>query len=311
MYLKDPFKKVSYTFRIEEQLLENIKSYANAENRKLPETFNLLLKKSLKDITVSDTYLDNQVGAVIKIPYDLPIAKDNVIDTDGIDTGIALQIQQIPNNLDIWDTRIGYHAKNHQDTLHEGIEIVVLPQLITKEKYYNYWDTCRDMDTKIVYAQQLLKAMVILKFTIDTNNDLSIYIISLFNALDIAKDRLKYDLYDWLFNLESTMENMANAFDIDNFKNQDEQYYSFIRDLEKLASITNTGNIIKDNSIDLDKVTVIDNPILDKDLLIMGMQDEITALKKENEENKAKITEYDNQIADLKRQVTRISKKID
>ena len=113
MYLKDPFKKVSYTFRIEEQLLENIKSYANAENRKLPETFNLLLKKSLKDITVSDTYLDNQVGAVIKIPYDLPIAKDNVIDTDGIDTGNVYSIDYNASKASINSMTLTFSLYSH------------------------------------------------------------------------------------------------------------------------------------------------------------------------------------------------------
>ena len=68
-FLEDPFKKVSYSFRIEERLLEDIKKYAEGSNKKLPETFNYLLKKSLEGVNVSNTYLKEYEGALINITF--------------------------------------------------------------------------------------------------------------------------------------------------------------------------------------------------------------------------------------------------
>ena len=68
-FLEDPYKKVSYSFRIEERLLEDIKKYSNATNKKLPETFNYLLKKSLEGINVNNSYLEDYEGLIINIPY--------------------------------------------------------------------------------------------------------------------------------------------------------------------------------------------------------------------------------------------------
>lgn len=67
MYIKNPNQKVSYSFRIDEELLDDLKTYAQATNRKLPETLNVLLKKQLEGITVSDTYLQNVIFCVLGI----------------------------------------------------------------------------------------------------------------------------------------------------------------------------------------------------------------------------------------------------
>ena len=150
-FLDDPFKKVSYSFRVEERLLEDIKSYANAEGMKLPETFNYLLKKSLEGINVNNTYLNDYEGVLINITFmefelNYTYGVDNVI-TDEFYTftrgatdytnfnfdGLLYEVDKIPNNLDKWFNDKGYYS-NNASYEHEGVCLLIVPELILHDK---------------------------------------------------------------------------------------------------------------------------------------------------------------------------------
>ena len=52
MYLKDPIKRVQYTFRIKEPLMEDLKVYAKAKDIKLPRLINDILEDHIKNMNL-------------------------------------------------------------------------------------------------------------------------------------------------------------------------------------------------------------------------------------------------------------------
>jgi len=140
-FLDDPFKKVSYSFRIEENLLNKVKLYAKATERKLPETFNYLIRESLKGCNLDNTYLNEFEGTLINITYINPAYNDygeilenyyrrgstNYLDLD--DEGFLYEVKKIPNNLDVWHSKGGYFS-NSENLIHEGISLVIVPEIV-------------------------------------------------------------------------------------------------------------------------------------------------------------------------------------
>ena len=70
MYLKDPIKRVQYTFRIKEDLMEDLKVYAKAKDMKLPRLLNDIIEEYLEGMNMSNTWSDEPLGAIITIPND-------------------------------------------------------------------------------------------------------------------------------------------------------------------------------------------------------------------------------------------------
>lgn len=139
-FLDDPFKKVAYSFRIEERLLENVKKFANATGRRLPETFNYLIRESLKDCNLDNTYLNDIEGIIINVSYITPAYSEfgdlieyayqngdtNYLNLEG--EGFLYEVKKIPNNLDVWHDKGGYYSKD-QNLIHEGLSVLIVPEI--------------------------------------------------------------------------------------------------------------------------------------------------------------------------------------
>ena len=147
MFIKNPNQKVSYSFRINPELLENLKAYAKATNRTLPETLNNLLENSITGVNVHNDYLRDWEGIIINIPlmyhetqeqYGADgIVTDNLITfhrgtsnyLDYEKEGLTYEVKQIPNNLDTWTDTEGYSCTEF-GIAHKGTNFVIVPELI-------------------------------------------------------------------------------------------------------------------------------------------------------------------------------------
>ena len=214
MYLEDPFKKVSYSFRIEEQLLEDIKLYSKATGKRLPETFNDLLKEVLEGVTVDNTYLKGFDKQLITIPNlitnDNYYKQNGVIYSDPLDIlnpmleGFSYVVKQIPNNLDVWDNRKaivnlttpqpikdsgrGYKSRHYPEILHEGIEFVLIPDMI-EPIHLDKFNESYNKDS-------LYNCLVPIYFTIDMDNNVSIKILSKRDTMVKIKETNNFELLD-------------------------------------------------------------------------------------------------------------------
>lgn len=148
-FLDDPFKKVAYSFRIEERLLENVKKFANATGRRLPETFNYLIRESLKDCNLDNTYLNDLEGIIINVTYINPAYNEfgdiieytyrrgstNYLNLDN--EGFLYEVKKIPNNLDVWHDKGGYYSQSEK-LIHEGLSVLIVPEIVYNDHFeYN------------------------------------------------------------------------------------------------------------------------------------------------------------------------------
>ena len=62
MFLKDPTKRVQYTFRIKEQLMEELKVYAKAKDVKLPRLINDILEEHINNMNLSNTWSNDPLN---------------------------------------------------------------------------------------------------------------------------------------------------------------------------------------------------------------------------------------------------------
>lgn len=140
MFIENPHKKETYSFRVKPELLENIKNYAKATDQTVPEILNDMIEEKTKDLYLTNDYLEDKLSfnGVIGLP---PLTEmyDNgnytsfqlVHNTENRD---LYEIQRVPNNLDIWDDKEGYKS-NKRGVNHEGISFILAPDLITKPEY--------------------------------------------------------------------------------------------------------------------------------------------------------------------------------
>ena len=242
-YLDDPFKKVSYSFRIEERLLEDIKLYSKATGKKLPETFNDLLKESIEGVTVDNTYLNGFKRQLITIPntIDMAIEEDtlSIMETSLLNPdleGLEYEVKQIPNNLDVWDNRKpildmtrnppskingkGYKSRDYPELLHEGIEFVLIPDLIKPKHIESPYIS--DGQTIALY-----NCLVPIYFTVELDNTLDIEVISMKDALSKIKDINNFELLDEVKALNKLVQEIIDnvILNLDIREEAQETYY--------------------------------------------------------------------------------------
>ena len=319
-YLDDPFKKVSYSFRVEERLLEDIKRYANATNRKLPETFNHLLKKSLEGLNTNNTYLNDYEGVIINITFmefqlNRTYGVDNII-TDEFYTftrgatdytnfnfdGLLYEVDKIPNNLDKWFNDRGYYSNN--GFIHEGVCLLIVPELILHDK------TC-------ITQESITNCLKFIYFAIGQDNTLKVQNIS-------YKDCYR------------RLKEVGNDTDLIKFKNVDKKIYKFsiefmkeyeedptapdkigtykliiFNELKKFAKRFNDGNI---KSVE-DKTSIIseDGETIEEDTesTSTDYKKEIEDLKKKVEDKETIITVQDGIIKDYEEKLKIAGEEVD
>ena len=140
MFIENPNKKESYSFRVKPELLENIKNYAKATQQTVPELLNDMIEEKTKGLHLTNDYLENPLSfnGVIGLPPLIEIYNNGYykeFNLFTIENNRALyEIQRVPNNLDIWTDKEGYKSDKRGIT-HEGISFILAPELITQPEY--------------------------------------------------------------------------------------------------------------------------------------------------------------------------------
>ena len=307
MYLKDPIKRVQYTFRIKEDLMEDLKVYAKAKDMKLPRLINDIIEEYLDGMNMSNTWSDEPLGAIITIPNEMPIKEHANVLIPRID-GLQYEVKAMPYNLDTWNDKYGFIA-NTKGMKHKGVEPLLIPGLI------------KDIELKKdkATAQTIAKCLFGLYFALHDNDQLHVEIISHNNATgqlqfvnpELAKVYAQYRkmLYDII------NDHLARLNDV----NHDRIKEQLLEQLEELAMGINTGNVVpiiappgNDNTLQSDnpylngsktKPTFVplDNvPVkFETGNIYEDMQNRIDELERENDQYKTSLAELWEEINDV------------
>ena len=304
MYLKDPTKRVQYTFRIKEDLMEDLKVYANAKDMKLPRLLNNIIEEYLEGMNMSNTWSNEPLHAIISIPNEIPIKYHSDALIPRIN-GLQYEVKAMPYNLDSWNDKYGFIA-NTKGMKHKGVEPLIIPGLI------------KDLELKKdnATAQTIAQCLFALYFVIHDNDQLHVEIISHDSATgqlqfvnpNMAKVFAKYRtmLYD-IINDNLTMLNDVNHNKV---KQQ------LIGQLEDLAVTINTGNVVPiigqpggTNTLQSDNpylngskpkfIPVEDTVKFETGTIYEDMQKRIDELEKENDQYKNEIKELWEELHDM------------
>ena len=304
MYLKDPTKRVQYTFRIKEDLMEDLKVYANAKDMKLPRLLNNIIEEYLEGMNMSNTWSNEPLRAIITIPNEIPIKYHSDALIPRIN-GLQYEVKAMPYNLDSWNDKYGFIA-NTKGMKHKGVEPLIIPGLI------------KDLELKKdnATAQTIAQCLFALYFVIHDNDQLHVEIISHDSATgqlqfvnpNMAKVFAKYRtmLYD-IINDNLTMLNDVNHNKV---KQQ------LIGQLEDLAVTINTGNVVPiigqpggTNTLQSDnpylngskpKFIPFDGTVkFETGTIYEDMQKRIDELEKENDQYKNEIKELWEELHDM------------
>ena len=307
MYLKDPIKRVQYTFRIKEDLMEDLKVYAKAKDMKLPRLLNDIIEEYLEGMNMSNTWSDEPLGAIITIPNEMPIKEHANVLIPRID-GLQYEVKAMPYNLDTWNDKYGFIA-NTKGMKHKGVEPLLIPGLI------------KDIELKKdkATAQTIAKCLFGLYFALHDNDQLHVEIISHNNATgqlqfvnpELAKVYAQYRkmLYDII------NDHLARLNDV----NHDRIKEQLLEQLEELAMGINTGNVVpiiappgNDNTLQSDnpylngsktKPTFVplDNvPVkFETGNIYEDMQNRIDELERENDQYKTSLAQLWEEINDV------------
>ena len=306
MYLKDPTKRVQYTFRIKEELMEDLKVYAKAKDMKLPRLLNNIIEEYLEGMNMSNTWSNEPLRAIITIPNEIPVKYHSNVLIPRVD-GLQYEVKAMPYNLDTWNDKYGYIA-NTKGMKHKGVEPLLIPGLIKDVELQ------KDKGT----AQKIAQCLFALYFTLHDNDQLHVEIISINNATgqlqfvnpDMAKIFITYRkmLYDII------NDHLARLND----KNHDHIKQQLLEQLEDLAISINTGNVVpiigqpgSDNTLESDnpylngsnpkpKIVWEGNVEFGTNNIYEDMQNRIDELERENDEYKTTLEQLQHDLNDVK-----------
>ena len=300
MYIKNPNKKVSYSFRINPNTLEDLKLYAKATNNTVPEIINQLITDKLDGVTLTNDYLKNYKEQLITVP-DLQEIYDNTDTVETLETmdlqnpflkGTVFKVERIPNNLDVWDStddingfnQHGYTSYDYPHTLHEGIEFVLAPELL-KPKHI----TSNKAKTMLLLNNTLLLPIW---FKVNFNNTLNIELITFREAINKVKATNNFTLMEKLSELKVLTNEIISKVIKDTPEN--EIYNKLLQELSKLTGVINTGNIIVNATPETKKHFVPTDEIV-----TFTTDDQVTKLMEENKALQERVQELENKFKDM------------
>ena len=302
MYIKNPNKKVSYSFRIKPETLEDLKLYATATNNTVPEIINQLITDKLDGVTLTNDYLNHYKEQLITIP-DIQRIYDNTNTVETLETmdlqnpflkGTVFKVKRVPNNLDIWDTtdnllnQHGYTSYDYPNTVHEGIEFVLAPELLKVSH----------LKGDKVETQLLLENTILLPiwFKVNHNNTLTIELITFREAIEKVKRANNFTLMDRLSHFKVLTDQTINEVLANTPETQ--LYNKLLQELTKITRVINTGNIIV-NVTQEGKLHFIPD---DSKPVEFTTDDQVTKLREENQALKDRVNDLEtkfNKLNDL------------
>jgi len=312
-FLDDPFKKVSYSFRIEERLLENVKKFANATGRRLPETFNYLIRESLKDCNLDNTYLNDLEGIIINVTYISPATNEfgdfigfaiqrgstNYLNLDN--EGLLYEVKKIPNNLDVWHDKGGYYSQD-QNLLHEGLSVLIVPEMIYKNPYFEY---------NTSYLHDCLKFIY---FSVDMLGNIQVTNISYKEAFRKLKEAGNNETLYNFKNIHKTFWDFCEDFILEYEKDPEPLGHDYNNILyTHLLEFANKNNDVNINSLEdmkpplnIDKIKINTNyetPEKDLNKIIEDLQAQI-------DQKDEAIKEYEEMTRDLENRYNDIDNRL-
>lgn len=225
MFIENPNKKTTYSFRVKPDLLEDIKLYAKATKTTVPELLNNMIDEKVEDLHLTNDYLDSKLdfNRVLSLPSLTEMYNDgnykeyNLFNCNA--GGSLYEIEKLPNNLDIWTDDKGY-TSNKRGVDHEGLSFVLAPELITKSEYLENPDL-------------LLCCLVPIYFKVSINSirasTVAVKNISLENALKMINQAPDIGLLDKFTNFTFMVKEECKRFKIilDSAReNPDGSYYA-------------------------------------------------------------------------------------
>lgn len=311
-FLDDPFKKVAYSFRIEERLLENVKKFANATGRRLPETFNYLIRESLKDCNLDNTYINDLEGIIINVTYIYP-ATTNMVDTieyayyrgntnylDLESEGFLYEVKKIPNNLDVWHDKGGYYSPS-ENLLHEGLSVLIVPEIVYND-YFTY---------SMAYLHDCLKFIY---FSVDMMGNITVTNISYKEAFRRLKEAGNNEILYKYKNIHKAFWDFSEDFILEYNKDPEPLGHDYDNILyTHLLEFANKYNDVNINSLEdmkpplnIDKIKINTNyetPEKDLNKIIEDLQAQI------DQKDKA-IKQYEELTKDLEIRYTDIENRV-
>lgn len=311
MFIKDPNSKVSYSFRIKPDLLENLKLYSEAVGQSLPETLNILLEDSIKGFNLSNTYLTDMEGAIINVPFMYTEVNDifgeytdEIIRTEyylhkgtinylDFDTeGLTYEVRQIPNNLDIWNDKMGYYSNNGYK--HEGVSYIIIPELILN-------------DNLIITERAISNCLKFIYFRVYHNGNLEVENISYKDCFRRLKEAGNEEILYKFKDIDKTIYKFSLSFidkyniSVSDYLNEDyknlklELYHQLLG----YALKYNDSNIISLESTNLIEPPAIPEFLDDNQTVLNNSDNIINQLMEENKALKDKVNEFETRQKEL------------
>ena len=270
-----PKPKKVYSFRVEQEDLEDLKQYANLKGIEPSRVLNNILHEFLADKVLEAEFIQDKIGFVLPLPTDLKLKKKLIhkditmfmddeyfrewlmSNTENKLVGTAsYETSQIPNNLDLWN------GDTFESTLegidHEGVLAVIVPEIYRDNYEVSAEDLIYFLDIEVISDQYRVTPIL--------------------SVTAINKLRLKHRL-EIVALIEEIMMRLDEVLE-EYGQDRDKCY----KDLRALAKLYNMGNIIAQD-IELEAtVTSSDSRqyILDcimESEAVQGMADEIMANK--------------------------------
>lgn len=299
---------VKYNIRIEQSLINKYKELSNLTGKSTAKLIKEVLRGHFKNRTVYNTYLENVNLFYIEIPYNI-ILKDLLMskpedpyffrmsngkqedyepfinaliqdNLDGLrDDGNAItniwdlqlyKVYRTPNNLDKWNEQTSTYSSYYKygtDYINTGLELLIIPQIAKQTDNY--------LNCLYCFYFELNRE--------NANNNLMVTLISVTEALDLIGQA--NNVY---------FENLANIIynKLENAQNEE--------DVEEIAKIYNTNNIIRSDLIPRDNVQPL-KLVQNKDKVSINYHDKellnkVERLEKENQELKEKLDTLEEDV---------------
>lgn len=228
-------KKVTYSFRVEEENLNKLKRISELQDLKLPKLMSHIIEDYLEGKIVYNNYLENYEGMFIDLP---DITQGSGYDEfQGgeyyhSDLTFEYEVKKIPNNLDRWDPIFLTYKSYSQQYSHKGIEFLIVPELCEYENR-QYYDL-----TKYLYC---------IYFTVKKNSSqVEIHYISFLEAINKLKKSENYPLLNHALKLKDRLEESSNELrsHVSQVGDNEFEFEYIWTQLNRIAKEFNSGNII-------------------------------------------------------------------
>ena len=330
MFIENPNKKESYSFRVKPDLLEKIKNYAKATNQTVPEILNDLIEETVDGLHLTNDYLTSTMDStnIIGLPPLEDIYNNGNYKEFGLffenNNRVLYEFQKLPNNLDIWTDKEGY-TSNKRGVDHEGISFVLAPELITQPEYLETPEVLLCCLVPVYFKISLKKK------TVQVKN------ISLTSALDKIRASPNMELLDeFTTNTELVkyiIQSYSNRFK-NATRNPDGTYFSegfvysdknqllldifnkMIIELNE-ATIKINVNVLSHKNKAIERNTtkeeLLNTTLASGDPVLLWneideLKDELRKSTKENEDLKKENKNINQKLTDLQQQVNEITK---